>query len=223
MAVKREFGKTRRMRWNDLSWLRSNRPLLVAQVISVPLIIAWYLFIYFDTHNTFALVFLSLIPIFAVINVATINWKRGRLTNPDARRDSRTGVVVAPTAAQSSTPSTIRPMRWVGAANVPGSLGRMSASMPLGVLELVPGRITFRIRPAFLSSMFGAKALVAAPADVEAVFPARVRFGYRAIGIRPLGAPPYYFLCAGQRDSILSAVAAAGFPVQWDERKYSYG
>jgi hypothetical protein len=211
------------MRWNDLSWLKSNRPLLVAQIIGVPLIVAWYLLIYFDTHNASALWFLSLIPVFAVINVATINWKRGRLTNPDTRRDSLTGEAVVPTEVPSSTQKSTQSLRWVGAANVPGSLGRMNASTPLGVLELVPERITFRLRPRFLTSMFGAKPLVVAPADVEAVFPVRMRFGYRAIGIRPVGAPPYYFLCAGRRDSILSAVSAAGFPVQWEERKYSYG
>jgi hypothetical protein len=210
------------MRWNDLSWLKSNRPLLLAQLIGTPLVIAWLLFSYFDTHDGFVLILLILIPVFAVINVATVNRSRGRLADTGARRDSLTGDVIAPGQVRGSPPSNIQPLRWIGAANVPASLGRMNASTPLGVLELELGRITLRIRPEFLAKMFGFEALVASPADVESVFPARVRFGYRAVGIRPFGKPPYYFLCAGDRGSILSTVAAAGFLVQWDERKYSY-
>lgn len=210
------------MRWNDLSWLKSNRPLLLTQIIGTPLVIVWFLFSYFRTHDGFILILLILIPVFAVINVATINRNRGRLADTGARRDSLTGDVVEADHDQGPPPSSVQPRRWTGAANVPASLGRMNASTPLGVLELAPRRLTLRVRPKFLATMFGFTALVVSPADVEAVFPARVRFGYRAIGIRPSGNPPYYFLCAGNRNSILSAVAAAGFPVQWEERKYSY-
>ena len=117
----------------------------------------------------------------------------------------------------------IQQLRWIGAADIPGSMGRMNASVPLGVLELASGRLTLRVRPGFLATMFGATALVVTPADVEAVFPARAKLRYRAIGIRRIGEPPSYFILRGDRPPILSAVAAAGFPVQWEERDYSYG
>jgi len=100
----------------------------------------------------------------------------------------------------------------------------MTASTPLAVLELSDRSLTLRVRPGFLASLFGAKALVVSPDDVEAVFPARGRLRSKAIGIRPLRQPPSYFLTVGaDRAPILSAIASAGFPVEWDERGFSYG
>lgn len=207
------------MRWNDLSWLKSNRKLLVAECIAIPLVVAWLLFIYFETHNAFALVVLFLIPFFSVVNVVIINRSRGRLADPGRRLDSLTGDVLA--LSQSSLPSASQ-QRWTGAVDMPGSMGRMNASAPLGIFELTPGRLSLRVRPGFLASMFGIKPLEVSPNQVEAVFPARARFRHRAIGIRPIGQPPSYFLLGGDRETILSAAAAAGFPVQWEERNYSY-
>jgi hypothetical protein len=106
---------------------------------------------------------------------------------------------------------------------MPGSMGRMNASTPLAVLELSGHSLTLRVRPSFLASMFGAKALVVSPDEVEAVYPARGRLRYKAICIRPLKQPPSYFLTVGSdRASILSAIASAGFHVEWDERGFSY-
>jgi hypothetical protein len=61
------------------------------------------------------------------------------------------------------------------------------------------------------------------PSDVEAVFPARGRLRSAAIGIRPRNEPPAYFFTVGQdRSVILTTLATAGFPVDWNERRYSY-
>jgi hypothetical protein len=99
----------------------------------------------------------------------------------------------------------------------------MNASTPLAVLELSDRSLTLRVRPGFLASLFGAKALVVAPEQVESVFPARGRLRSKAIGIRPLKQPPSYFLTVGaDRAQILSAIAAGGFPVEWEEHDFSY-
>src|SRR5438105_3588548 len=98
----------------------------------------------------------------------------------------------------------IQAQRWSGAADVPGAMGRVHATVPLGVLELSGAVLTLRVRPRLLAAMFGAKPLVLAPAEVDAIFPARGRLRSSAIGIRPRGAPPSYFLRGGDRTPILS-------------------
>lgn len=205
-------------RW-DISWLKENRPLLIAQIIGTPLAIAWLLYFYFRTHSAFALILIALLPVFAVLNVLLINRARGRQGDPTTRRDIPTGAPLASPATmpyRPGAPST----QWVGAADIPGSLGRMNASTPLAVLELVDRTLTLRIRPQFLGRLFGAKTLQVEPTGVEAVFPARGRLRSRAVCIRPIGQPPFYFFL-GDRQSILTTIAAAGFPVSWEERAYS--
>ena len=209
------------MRWNDLSWLKSNRSLLVAEIIGVPAVVAWLLFFYFSWHITFALVILALLPVSAVANLVIINRARGRLADPTTRTDAPTGQTVAHVWVQPGPRLVSQALRWTGAADVPGSMGRVNFSVPLGVLELSGGVLTLRVRPRFLAAMFGAKPLSVRPGDVDAVFPVRRRLRPRAVGIRPRGGPPSYFLLGGDRASILSAIAASGFPVQWEERSYS--
>ena len=195
---------------------------MIAEIIGVPLVVAWLLFAYFNGHDAFALVILALLPFFAVANLVILNRARGRLADPATRRDSHTGQIVSPVLTQPPPDRRIQEQRWIGAADVPGSMGRMNATMPLGVLELSGALLTLRVRPRFLTAMFGAKPLVVSPAEVDAIFPARGRLRSSATGIRPHGTPPSYFLLGGDRASILSAIAAAGFPVQWEERSYSY-
>jgi hypothetical protein len=106
---------------------------------------------------------------------------------------------------------------------VPSGLGRTNVTFPLGLLELTGPALTLRIRPAFLTGMFGMKPLVVSPREVEAVFPARVRLRSAAIGIRPYGQPPSYFLTLdNNRAAILTALGDAGFPIEWSEHKFSY-
>ena len=210
------------MRRGDFDWLRSNRPLLISQIVGTPLVVAWLLYAHFHAHEIFGLVIVLLLPVFALANVWMISRARRRLSDPSARNEELTG--------ESCTPAMHIPIggsapvgRWVGAADLPGTLGRMNASTPLGVLELSDRLLTLRVRPRFLASLFGAKPLVVSPEQVEAVFPARGRLRYKAIGIRPINQPPSYFLTVGaDRVAILTAIASAQFPVEWDERRFSY-
>jgi hypothetical protein len=103
---------------------------------------------------------------------------------------------------------------------VPGGLGRVNASTPLAVLELDAETLTLRIRPQFMQRIFGVQILVVKPDDVEVICPSRGRLRYKAIAIRPKARPPSYFLM-GDRSAILSAISVAGFPVEWEERRYS--
>ncbi len=74
----------------------------------------------------------------------------------------------------------------------------------------------------FLNKMFGIQRLSVNPESVSAIYPSRARLRTKAIAIRPKHEPPSYFLTVGNdRSTILSAIAAAGFPVEWDERRYS--
>jgi hypothetical protein len=140
----------------------------------------------------------------------------GRLTGLTVSPQPPTQVASAPSAVPSIT------TRWVGGANVPGALGRMNATAPLGVLELSDGSLTLRIRPRFLAGMFGtAEAVTVSPADVEDLFPAKGQLRSPGIGLQVPGKPVLYFW-THRRQEILTALAAARFPVTWDERRFTY-
>ena len=204
-------------RW-DLSWLKENRVLLVSQIIGVPLVVAWFLYFYSQTHSAMALVLIALLPVFAVANVLLVNRARKRQADSTARVDAPTGKSVSPLPAMKHRLTPVA--RWTGAADVPGSWGRVNASTPLAVLELDGSQLTLRVRPEFMSRLFGMRTLRVQPADVDAIFPSKGRLRTSAICIRPHGQPPFYFLL-GDRAAILTTMAAAGFPVTWEERKYS--
>jgi hypothetical protein len=169
LQMTRRWDDDHCVRWNDFGWLRSNRPRMIAQIIALPLVVAWLLFAYFNGHNTFALVILALLPFFVVANVVMINRARRRLSDPGTRRDSPTGKSLSPLLMQPPPQQRIPEQRWIGAADLPGSMGRMNASMPLGVLELSAAALTLRVRPDFLAAVFGVKPLVVTPAEVDAI------------------------------------------------------
>jgi hypothetical protein len=205
-------------RW-DISWLKENRPLLIAEIIGIPVVVAWLLYAYFHGHVGFALVILVLLPVFVAANVLLINRSRKRQADPSTRRDVPTGTLLAPESPDPTIPD-LAATRWVGAADVPGALGRMNASTPLAVLELTGSFLTLRVRPQFLARLFGMRTLQVQPFGVDAIFPAKGRLRYPAVCVRPHGEPPYYFLVK-DRAPILTALAAAGFPIIWEERAYS--
>jgi hypothetical protein len=205
-------------RW-DLGWLKGNRPLLISELVGIPLVVGWLLYFYFHTRSDFALVLIALLPVFAAVNILGVNIARERQADSAARQDVPTGALVVPPPADSYRP--VAPVaRWIGAADVPGQLGRMKATTPLAVLELVGPNLSLRVRPQVVSRFFGVRPLRVEPPEVEAIFPAKGRLRTQAICIRPHGQPPHYFLL-GDRASILAAIAAAGFPVEWAERAYS--
>jgi hypothetical protein len=195
---------------------KGSNPLLITQFIGIPLCLVVGLFIYFQWHAAVGLAIAILGSAFSLLNIAMIKWSGRRLTNPGTRAEQRTGETLSPVTALA-LPSG----RWVGAADVPGGMGRMNASTPLAVLELDDHCLTLRVRPRFLSRLFGVHSLSLTPSDVELIFPARGRLRSRAVGIRPTRQPPSYFLLS-DRSAILSAVAQAGFPVDWEEHRYSY-
>ncbi len=117
---------------------------------------------------------------------------------------------------------------------MPTPFGRISSTNPLAVLAIVDSTLILRLRPEALTQWTcGVEPLALSPSEVEAVYPARGRLRAPAIGIRPLHGPPSYFLTApgrlrwyfgpwsADRASILSAIEAAGFPVEWEERDFS--
>ena len=193
-----------------------SNPLLVIQWVGIPLCVVVGLFIYVQWHATVGLAIAILGPAFSVLNIAMIKSSGRRLTDPHERQDLRTGETLTP-VTDVGLPSG----RWVGAADMPGGMGRLNASTPLAVLELRGQHLSLRVRPRFLSRLFGLHPLSLTPADVELIFPARGRLRSRAIGIRPKHQPPSYFLL-GDRAAILSAIAEAGFPIDWEERRYSF-
>jgi hypothetical protein len=174
---------------------------------------------------------------------------RRRLFEPARRTDRATGITLSrpPFPNAMTTPGPRR--RWVGAVDVPGPRGRLGTTAPLGALELIGPSLILRIRPSALARFSFVEPLVLSPSEVETVFPARARiFGWPAIGLRPLHGPPSYFLTlprgprwllavnmplwklvdrryvpvyGTERPSILAAIEAAGFPVHWEERRYS--
>jgi hypothetical protein len=159
------------MHRGDLDWLRSNRPLLISQIIGLPIVLGWFLYLYLDTHDAFTLVLICLVPVFAVANVVLVTRSRRRLSDSSARTDELTGEAVVP-VLRSAGAGFLPLNRWTGAADMPGKMGRMNASTPLAVLELSERSLSLKVRPSFLASLFGVKPLVVAPEQVEAIFPA---------------------------------------------------
>jgi hypothetical protein len=141
------------------------------------------------------------------------------LNDPGSRRDVPTGTLLVPESLGPTIPDLVA-ARWVGAADVPGAFGwRMNSNRALAVLELTGSLLTLRIRPQFLARLFGMGTLQVEPLALDAIFPAKGRLR-PAICVRPHGKPPYYFLIKDPQP-ILASLAAAGFPVQWEERIYS--
>ena len=99
----------------------------------------------------------------------------------------------------------------------------MTTSFPLAVLEIDGPSLSLRIRPRMMARLFDTQTLKVAPAEVDVVFPCRARLRWPAIGIRCHGQPPSYLVTMNDdRSTVLSLIAAAGFPVEWKERRFSY-
>jgi hypothetical protein len=137
-----------------------------------------------------------------------------------ARRRARTSSIPPKTGRILAAPPPMlagSPSRWVGGANVPGSLGRMNATWPLAVLEIGRSSITLRIRPPF-TTLFGAESLAATPADITEMFPSKGGLGGSGVGIR-LRNESNSFFWTSRREEVLQAASQAGFHVSWEERR----
>jgi len=133
-------------------------------------------------------------------------------------------LVVGPSGVGGPTGRTLVPIlatgprgRWGGGAELPWLYDRIHAAAPLAVLELTGSSVTVRVRPRMLA--LGLQAVITLEPDgVDAIFPIKTRLaGYEGIGLRRHGGAVTYFW-SSRREELLSALAAAGFPVRWEER-----
>ena len=208
--------------------------MLVVNVVGACVFVAVGLHFYLADHWVFGL----FLAVWAGVITPILVWQRLRrarnLYGSTRRTDERTGETLARPGVAESASARGAARRWIGAADLPSPLGRMTTSYQLALLEVVGGVLFLRLRAEpLMRLMFRVQTLSLRPDEVEAVFPARSRFRIPAIGIRPRQGPPSYFLTAagplrwyfGQissdRAEILAAIESAGFPVSWEERRFS--
>lgn len=162
-------------------------------------------------------------PLFLIAAMATTIANAGivvlgRVRLRRTRPGRRTGRTLVPTGS-SAGPAAAR--RWVGGANLPGSLGRMNATTPLAVLDLGPDWISLDVRPRVLGRMFGMRSTIVTRSGDVAVFPARGRLGTRGVGVQRNGVAPAYFWTR-RPEEVLQALASADWQVSWDECRATY-
>jgi hypothetical protein len=207
------------------------RRFLAGYAVSGVVVGALCLSIYLADHSLYALFLAGWAVIVTPIVLLRRLRTRRRLFEPARRTDRPTGATIERPSAGGDE---LRDNRWTGAADVPTPFGRINATNPLGVLELQNTILIFRLRPGWLVKwQIGVEPLIATPSQVSTIYPARTRLRTPAIAIRPLHGPPYYLLTAlgslhwyagpwsADRASILAAIEAAGFPVEWRERTFS--
>jgi hypothetical protein len=206
------------------------RRVLAANAIGVSAVVAFGLTLYIGQKSD-----IGLFVVVWIVVIAPIAWLLGvrarrRLYDSTRREDCRTGQTLAPPSVTDVIGAPDSATQWTGGADLPGLYWRITTGAPWAVLELVESSLILRMRPQELARLaWGVETLMVSPPEVEAVFPTCGRFRAPAIGIRPLHGPPSYFLTASwyarsrtaERSSILSAIEAAGFPVEWEERRFS--
>jgi hypothetical protein len=210
------------------------RRFLVVNVIGTCTVVALGLALYIGQNSDIGL----FVAVWALV-AAPITWwlavqSRRRLYDATRREDRRTGQILTRPPVSKVSDTLNSASQWIGGADVPGLYWRVNTGVPFAMLEVVDSSLILRVRPeAFARLTWGIETLVVSPSEVEAVFPARSRLRVPAIGIRPLHGPPSYFLTAplkpqwyvrsrsADRSSILSVIEAAGFPVEWEERRFS--
>ena len=171
-------------------------------------------FITMRTHSPF---FLILAMATTIANAAIVVVGRWRLRR--SRPWSLTGGTLVYSVSSPVEPSAAT--RWVGGANLPGTLGRTNATWPLAVLDLGPCSIKLGIRPKLLARMFGVSSITVTRSDDVEAFPVRRRLGTRGVGVRRNQGAPVYFWTT-QPEAVLQALASADWPVSWDERRFAY-
>jgi hypothetical protein len=206
------------------------RRFLVVNAIGTCAVVAFGLALYIGQKSG-----VGLFVVIWTLVVAPAAWllgvrSRHRLYDSTRREDCRTGETLTPSPVAEVIGRPDSATQWTGGANLPGLYWRITTGAPWAVLELVKSSLILRMRPeGFARLAWGIETFVVSPSEVEAVFPTRARLRVPAIGIRPLHGPPSYFLTApwyarsrsADRPSILSAIEAAGFPVEWEERRFS--
>jgi hypothetical protein len=150
-----------------------------------------------------------------VLNVGMISIGRRRMAREHVA--TLTGRVLTPVSPQQGFLPA--PTRWVGGANLPGSMGRMNATWPLAVLELAGVEVTLDVRPSFVARLFGVDHFACDSGHLTEAFPVKGRlFGSAGVALRRDGDAVRYFW-TNQRESVLQALAATGFRVSWHEQR----
>jgi hypothetical protein len=129
-----------------------------------------------------------------------------------------TGRVLSPYPRPASKARTLPAggWAWTGGARVPAALGWLNASMGLAVLEVVPPKVTLRIRG---GRLFGAEPVVVEPVGDVRCYPVRGRMpGTVGVALHRATAAPAYFWTFSTVE-ILAALQWAGFNVSWQEHR----
>jgi hypothetical protein len=95
-------------------------------------------------------------------------------------------------------------------------MGYISVGMFLAVVDVSPGRLSMRARPAFIASGFGLSRLEVTPQDGLTIYPAH-KFAQEGIEIRIPGSPSYYFWVK-DRLELIDVISAAGLACQTPSR-----
>jgi hypothetical protein len=148
-----------------------------------------------------------------LVAIALARWRAARESPVDAN-----GIIGAGSRRGPSRRGDPReelqhgvPCRWTGGVNVPAAVGRISSSLPIGVLELTGATLVFGTRPRIIRRLFGTQTLTITRGDEVTIFPVRRLVGM-GVGIRPLGQPTWYFW-TNAGGEVLQALASAGFEV----------
>ena len=149
-------------------------------------------------------------PVGWALTSGQIAWSRRRLTRaplPACRGESRQSA-----SAQAATPGNAGgSFRLAGGMNVPAATGRVSATLPLAVLELTGTTLDLRIRPRWFRRLVGGQILTLSPNSGAVIFPVHQLIGV-GIGIRPSGQATWYFRTSAP-EHLLSALDMAGFEI----------
>jgi hypothetical protein len=175
---------------------------------------------YFAMFNDVSF-FLVLAVIAIPVRLIALHRARNRVWGPhnvdDLDATERARLWQAPPAMAAVAAAA--PMRWTGRASIATEYGMFNAGAFKGVLELVDGHLDLRVRWPVIRPG-AAQGPILDPAQTDVIFPAR--WGFRkGVGIKGRGMPASYFFSA-DRDRILWALAARGFPVSNQERRVTH-
>ena len=156
-------------------------------------------------------------PVGWALTSGQIAWSRRRLAGAPVlavRGDSRQSA-----SAQAATPGNAGgSFRLAGGMNIPAATGRVSATIPLAMLELTGTTLELRIRPRWFRRLVGVQILTLSPDEGAVIFPVHQFIGV-GIGIRPRGQAAWY-LRTSAPEHLLSALDMAGFEISAQPGKW---
>jgi hypothetical protein len=149
--------------------------------------------------------------------VATVAFVARSRRRPGVGTTSReTGALLVPPAPPRSVDATGR--RFIGGGLLRGRFGLTKATAPLAELAIARGGLTLRFRPEpLVRVLFGVSPLTLAPGTGVIAFPARGWMA-RYVGFATNGVVAGYFN-SSRPEELLGLLSAAGFAVDWAEKK----